>query len=113
MIAANATRAPIFVAGYDPTRAQAAMRRIREHGESVSLDWTSEPFDTPYKERPAWTEPKARSMLAAIRSSVALVLLWEPGTMESARWEAGIALGQRLPVFVAGDVDLFYGYTPT
>jgi hypothetical protein len=52
-------------------------------------------------------------MIAAIRSSVALVLLWEPGVMESARWEAGIALGQRLPVFVAGDVDLFYGYTPT
>lgn len=106
------SRTEIFVAGYDPRRAKAAIQTIERRGGAVALDWTDGPFDQPYRERPDWVAQTAALLASAIARADVFVLLWQPGNMESARWEAGMAVGMGKPVFVSGDVDLFYAYLP-
>jgi hypothetical protein len=102
----------VFVAAHNPQRGKEVICELRRRGASVTCDWTDGPFDIPYRDRPDWTAAKAWAIADAIRECDVFVLLWEPGEMESARWEAGFATALKKRVIVAGDVDLFYGYLP-
>jgi nucleoside 2-deoxyribosyltransferase len=90
----------IYVAGKNQERAQKVMSELVEQGYTIAYDWVAHMSDGPTKE-------KAIIEAEAVRDADLLVYLWEP-VQESARYEAGMAMGLGKPIVVSGKTDAFF-----
>lgn len=96
--------ARIYVAGKKLTRARLLMNVLRGCGHEITYDWaTSFSDDNPNE--------KAVEELKAVRRADLVVYLWELG-QESARYEAGMAMGLGKPIIVSGGPDSFFFKLP-
>lgn len=96
--------ANIYVAGKDIERAKSVMRTLQEAGHTITYDWATDYSD----ENPA---EKAAAERESVQAADILVYLWE-SDQESARYEAGMAMGLGKPVVASGDVDAFFFLLP-
>ncbi len=96
--------AKIYVAGNDLRRARTVMDNLISSGHAITYDWVAK-FD----EGP--TKQKAIEEAQAVRSSDVLVYLWAEG-QESARYEAGMAMGLEKAVIVSGKSNAFFFQLP-
>ncbi len=94
----------IYVAGKDMERAQIAMDDLRNNGHVITYDWIVSIVEGPSKEI-------AILEAEGVRSSDILVYLWE-SDQESARYEAGMAMGLQKPIIVSGKSDAFFFQLP-
>lgn len=85
----------IYVAGKNLERAKAIMNVLEENGYVIIFDWVKDINDEkdPIK--------KAQEERKAVQESDILVYLWE-SDQESARYEAGMAMGLNKPIIVSG-----------
>ncbi len=90
----------IYVAGKDLTHSRRVMDTLIAAGHAIIYDWVALIDEGPTKE-------KAVLEAQAVRDCDLLVYLWEP-TQESARYEAGMAMGLGKPVVVSGKTDAFF-----
>lgn len=90
----------VYVAGKGFERARLVMAELRKRGYLITYDWTFE-----YSEEGA--ARKAELELEGVRAAQVLVYLWE-ADQESARYEAGMAMGLGTPVVVAGYGGAFF-----
>lgn len=90
----------IYVAGKDLVRARAVMDSLRNLGHQITYDWVASITEGPKKEI-------AKIEAQAVRDSDLLVYLWE-SDQESARYEAGMAMGLEKPIIVSGKSDAFF-----
>lgn len=99
----------VYVAGKEPQRAARMIERVRAAGHTVAFDWIAAgDFDAGLDS--ARSLELAIAERAAVQRSDAVIYLWEPG-QESARYEAGMALGLEIPLIVVGHESFFY-YLP-
>lgn len=91
----------IYVAGLNLARAQRVMEMLRGDGCAITYDWT-----VAYSEERE-TE-KALVERQGVRDAHVVVYLWESG-QESARYEAGMAMGLGKPLIVVGHQSFFFG----
>jgi hypothetical protein len=94
----------IYVAGKNMERAQLVMNALIAAGHHITYDWIAHMPGGPTKE-------KAIAEWEAVRSSDLLVYLWE-SDQESARYEAGMAMGLQLPIVVSGNSSAFFFQIP-
>ena len=94
----------IYVAGNELERARSVMDALMQQSHMITYDWVSVIESGPSKE-------KAIEEAEAVRNSDLLVFLWGP-TQESARYEAGMAMGLKKPVVVSGKKDVFFFQLP-
>ena len=94
----------IYVAGNEPKRTKIVMNNLIESGHVITYYWVDK-FD----EGP--TRQKAIDEANAVRDSDVLVYLWAEG-QESARYEAGMAMGLNKIVIVSGKTDAFFFQLP-
>ncbi len=94
----------IYVAGKDLHRAKTVMDKLSEDGHEITYDWVASIGSGPTRE-------KAISELEAVRRSDLFVYLWEPD-QESARYEAGMAMGLKKIIVVSGKSDAFFFKLP-
>ncbi len=85
----------IYVAGKNLERAQKVMDNLKENGHEITFDWITGIENE--KDPPQ----KAREEREAVKESDLLVYLWEDD-QESARYEAGMAMGLHKPIIVSG-----------
>ena len=94
----------IYVASKKIDRAKMVMDTLRSRGHAITYDWTID-----FKE-----EISAEKALAEKNGIIAcdiLIYLWHPEA-ESARYEAGMAMGLGKPVIVSGKSDSFFFQLP-
>ena len=96
--------AKIYVAGNDLKRARNVMDNLIKYGHLITYDWVAT-FD----EGP--TKKKAIDEANAVRQSDILVYLWAID-QESARYEAGMAMGLEKIIIVSGRTDAFFFQLP-
>jgi hypothetical protein len=96
--------AKIYVAGKDINRAKRIIEILKRNSHEITYDWPNFIEIGPTKE-------KAIREWEAVKSSELLVYLWEPG-QESARYEAGMAMGLGLPIIVSGNFTAFFFQLP-
>jgi hypothetical protein len=94
----------IYVAGKNLERARLVMDTLVNAGHTITYDWVALIDGGATKE-------KAVDEAEAVRSSDALVYLWEPD-QESARYEAGMAMGLDKPIIVSGKANAFFFQLP-
>ncbi len=94
----------IYVAGKDMNRARLVMDELKTHGHTITYDWVARFDEGPTKE-------KARDEAYAVETCDILVYLWEPN-QESARYEAGMAMGLKKKIVVSGKSDAFFFQLP-
>lgn len=94
----------IYVAGKDMKRAQIVMDELRNDGHTITYDWIVSIDKGPLKEI-------AIAEAEGVRAADILVYLWE-ADQESARYEAGMAMGLQKPVIVPGKSDAFFFQLP-
>ena len=94
----------IYIASNRSARARKVMDALRSNGHEIVYDWTEN-----YDEHDS--AQKAIAERDAIRRADLLVLLWHPDA-ESARFEAGMAMGLGKQVIVAGAPDSFFYNLP-
>ena len=94
----------IYVAGKNLDRAGKVMKNLRKDGHTITYDWVISIGEGPSKE-------KAREELEGVRNADLLVYLWEQD-QESARYEAGMAMGLGKPIIVSGKADAFFFQLP-
>lgn len=94
----------IYVAGKELKRARAVMKMLRDSGHQITYDWVS---------KFSGDNPKDRSVdeLKGVQEADLLVYLWE-SDQESARYEAGMAMGLGKPIIVSGKHDSFFFNLP-
>ena len=80
------------------------MDALRKDGHVVTYDWVANMPGGP-------TQDKAIAEWEAVRGSEVLVYLWE-SDQESARYEAGMAMGLQLPIVVSGNSKAFFFQIP-
>lgn len=85
----------IYVAGKNLDRAEKAMERLRSAGHEIIYDWVALIDDVSDLVKKAYDEREA------VKACDALVYLWE-SDQESARYEAGMAMGLDKRVVVSG-----------
>lgn len=85
-------------------RAQAVMKDLIAGGHSITYDWVSQMPTGP-------TAEKALNEANAVREADILVYLWETN-QESARYEAGMAMGLEKKIVVSGNSDAFFFQLP-
>jgi hypothetical protein len=95
----------IYVAGKNLERARLVMDTLKNAGHSIAYDWV-EVINT------GGSKEKAMNEAEAVRTSDALVYLWEPD-QESARYEAGMAMSLGKLIVVSGKSDAFFFQLPT
>jgi hypothetical protein len=93
-------RMKIYVAGKAIERAQKVVSELVKAGHSITYDWIATLKEGPTKE-------VADSEASAVRSADLLVYLWEDD-QESARYEAGMAMGLQKPIVVSGGSAFFF-----
>ena len=94
----------IYVAGKNLERARRVMDALRKEGYEITYDWVALIDGGP-------TQDKAIAEWEAVRNSDLLVYLWE-SDQESARYEAGMAMGLQLPIVVSGNSKAFFFQIP-
>lgn len=94
----------IYVAGKNIERAQKVMDSLRNEGHLVTFDWI-ENLDRGSLRQIAIDEAEA------VRVADLLVYLWEDD-QESARYEAGMAMGLQKPIVASGKSDVFFFQLP-
>lgn len=94
----------IYVAGKSMWRAQSVMDMLRENGYEITYDWLKDYSEIDQK-------GKAQKELDSIKKSDGLVYLWE-ADQESARYEAGIAMGLDKKIVVSGGPSAFFFFLP-
>ena len=94
----------IYVAGKKLDRAQSVMKILRDSGHQITYDWANKFSGDKPKER-------SRKELEGLRSADVLIYLWERD-QESARYEAGMAMGLGKPIIVSGKHDSFFFNLP-
>lgn len=80
------------------------MDSLRSHGHEIVYDWTVSYSDND-------TPEKAIIERDAIKTADLLVLLWHPDA-ESARYEAGMAMGLGKQIIVSEGPDSFFFHLP-
>jgi hypothetical protein len=92
----------VFVSGKGRKRARRMMDALTVSGVRIAYDWTDE--------KRGESDPElAAELHAAVCGASVVVYLWE-ADQESARYEAGMAMGLGIPlVVVGGPVSLFFG----
>lgn len=85
----------VYVAGKDLDRAGTIIKQLKDAGHTITYDWVAKIHDTSDMVKKAYDEKEA------IRNCDALVYLWEE-VQESARYEAGMAMGLNKVVIVSG-----------
>lgn len=95
----------VYVAGKNIDRARKVMTVLREAGHTITFDWL---VDIESETNPV---QKALDEREGIRLADALVYLWEPN-QESARYEAGMAMGLGKPVIVSGSHESWFFSLP-
>lgn len=96
--------AKIYVAGKNMDRAEAVMKELVAGGHTITYDWVSQFTSGP-------TAEKSLAEANAVRESDILVYLWEID-QESARYEAGMAMGLEKKIVVSGKSDAFFFQLP-
>lgn len=96
--------ANIYVAGKDIERAKRVMCALQEAGHTITYDWATDYSD----ENP---DEKAAAERESVQVADILVYLWESG-QESARYEAGMAMGLSKPIIASGNMDAFFFLLP-
>ncbi len=96
----------VYVASNNVKRAQTIMGLLKENGHSISFDWTIN-----IEKKLLQNAEKAIIERDAIRNSDVLVYLWDKN-QESARYEAGIAMGLGKKVIVSGGHKSFFFQLP-
>lgn len=91
----NNNMAKIYVAGKNLERARFVMDTLIENGHFIIFDWVK---DIKNEKDPF---QKARDEREAVKQADILVYLWE-SDQESARYEAGMAMGLHKPIIVSG-----------
>ncbi len=94
----------IYVAGKDLNRAKKVIEALRAQGHQIAYDWATDYSDNNPVE-------KAQAELKGVRDSDVLVYLWEPD-QESARYEAGMAMGLSKRIIISGKIDSFFFKLP-
>jgi len=94
----------IYVAGKNLERARLVMNMLRDCGHHITYDWatnfrSNKPQEKSFKER------------EGVRDADLLVYLWE-SDQESARYEAGMAMGLGKPIIVSGKSGSFFFHLP-
>lgn len=87
----------IYVAGKNLERAQSVMDILIEKGHSITFDWVKEIEN----EKDEELLQKAIDEREGVKNADLLVYLWE-SDQESARYEAGMAMGLHKPIIVSG-----------
>ncbi len=90
--------AKIYVASNEVDRAKKVMRELVEAGHTITFDWTTDIGPEEQEEKPI----KALKEREAVRDCDVLVYLWKDN-QESARFEAGMAMGLRKKVVAVTD----------
>lgn len=96
--------AKIYVAGKNLSRARAVIDALKQLGHVITYDWVTVIETGPSKE-------KAMKELEGVRLADVLVYLWE-NNQESARYEAGMAMGLGKTIVVSGKSDAFFFQLP-
>ena len=94
----------IYVAGKSLERARVVVEALRNEGHKITYDWVALIEGGPTRE-------KAIAEAEAVRTADILVYLWEDD-QESARYEAGMAMGLEKPIVVSGKSDAFFFQLP-
>ena len=100
--------AKLYVAGKDLIRARAVMDLLCSHGHEISFDWVDNWINN---EDLRGSADVAIKEYKAISESDALVYLWE-NDQESARYEAGMAMGLNKPIVASGGDGVFFFQLP-
>ncbi|MBI2175625.1 MAG: hypothetical protein HYU35_02750 [Parcubacteria group bacterium] len=95
----------IYIAGKNIERARAVMNTLRKLGHRITFDWVGN-----IKNENDLTR-KASYEREGIRDADVLIFLWE-AEQESARYEAGMAMGLGKPIIVSGKKDAFFFRLP-
>lgn len=95
----------VYVAGKDLERAERVIKLIRETGHTIAYDWVALFNDQSDMVK------KALDEVEAIRNCDALVYLWEED-QESARYEAGMAIGLNKKMIVSGKENAHFFTLP-
>jgi hypothetical protein len=96
--------AKIYVAGKELNRAKKVIDILRGRGHQITYDRATEYSDIdPVK--------KASDELNGVRDAEVLVYLWE-SDQESARYEAGMAMGLGKKIVISGGPDPFFFKLP-
>ncbi|MEK7179985.1 MAG: hypothetical protein AAB706_00760 [Patescibacteria group bacterium] len=96
--------AKVYVAGEDLSRADRVIKNLRKDGHTITYDWVVSINEGPSRE-------KAKAELEGVRKADVFVHLWEHD-QESARYEAGMAMGLAKPIIVSGKTDAFFFQLP-
>ena len=98
----------VYVAGKNPERAQAFMRRLSYQGHTITYDWTSL-GKIDYEADPRRSGTWAADMASGVRRADATVLLWEDNQL-GAILETGMAIALRQHVIVVAPerVSIFW-----
>lgn len=99
--------AKIYVAANEVARAQAVMKSLIDAGHTITFDWTIDIGPNEQEDKPI----KALKEREAVRDCDILVYLWKDN-QESARIEAGMAMGLRKPVVVVTDHQAWFFSLP-
>jgi hypothetical protein len=97
----------IYVAGKNIKRAKSVMDMLRQHGHTITFDWLIDIRN----ETDATNIQKAYLEREGIREADILVYLWEPD-QESARYEAGMAMGLGKKILIVGNHQSFFFKLP-
>ena len=89
--------ANIYVAGKNLERAKSVMDMLIANGHTIAFDWVAGIPDEQEKDFPE----RARIERSAVQNCEILVYLWE-SDQESARYEAGMAMGLNKRIIVSG-----------
>lgn len=96
--------AKVYVACKKLKRAAKVLNGLRSRGHQITYDWTID-----YNEESP--VDKAVGELNGIRAADIFIYLWEPDA-ESARYEAGIAMGFGKKIIVSGGPDSLFFNLP-
>jgi nucleoside 2-deoxyribosyltransferase len=97
----------VYVAGKNMERAKSVMEAIRQNGDSVIFDWLIDLKE----ETDVSNIDKAFKEREGVRNCDILVYLWE-SDQESARYEAGMAMGLGKPIIICGKHKSFFFNLP-
>ncbi len=95
----------IYLAGKNIERARGVMKSLRGNGHEITFDWLTD------IENEGDLTKKAVQEREGVRQAEALVYLWE-ADQESARYEAGMAMGLGKPILVSGYKEAFFFRLP-
>lgn len=87
----------IYVAGKNLARARSVMDNLIANGHVITFDWITGIENETEADFPS----RAKIERLAVQQSELLVYLWE-SDQESARYEAGMAMGLNKPIIVSG-----------